>query len=147
MPHLLYFSLPCDKAWLGSKEEQYVTLLLGADFTCPHGDARVDFCDLFAFPKPDDSSRSILIIDVHPSVSVNPEGPTSAESFAPEAIYELKIDTDGDAVADIAYRVRFSPSENGTQSAMVRRPAPPGLEKEGKPSSRVLRCRPAPKRR
>jgi len=93
----------------------------GPDFTCPHGDARLDFCDLFAFPKPEDSSRSILIMDVHPSVSVNPEGPTSAEPFAPEAIYELKIDTDRDAVANIAYRVRFSPSENGAQSAVVRR--------------------------
>jgi hypothetical protein len=93
----------------------------GPDFTCPHGDARVDICDLFAFPKPEDSSRSILIMDVHPSMSVNPEGPTSAEPFAPEAIYELKIDTDRDAIADIAYRIRFSPSENGAQSATVRR--------------------------
>jgi hypothetical protein len=93
----------------------------GPDFTCPHDDARLDFCDLFAFPKPEDSSRSILITDIHPSVSVNPEGTTSAEPFAPEALYELKVDTDGDAVADIAYRFRFSPSENGAQSATVRR--------------------------
>jgi hypothetical protein len=93
----------------------------GPDFTHPHDDARLDFCDLFAFPKPEDSSRSILIMDVHPSVSVNPEGPTSDEPFAPEAIYELKVDTDRDAVADIAYRVLFSPSENGAQSATVRR--------------------------
>jgi hypothetical protein len=93
----------------------------GPDFTCPHDDARLDFCDLFAFPKPEDSSRSILITDIHPSVSVNPERTTSAEPFAPEAIYELKVDTDRDAVADIAYRFRFSPSENGAQSATVRR--------------------------
>jgi hypothetical protein len=93
----------------------------GPDFTCPHGDARVDICDLFAFPKPEDSSRSILVMDVHPSMSVNPEGPTSAEPFAPEALYELKVDTDGDAIADIAYRIRFSASENGAQSATVRR--------------------------
>jgi hypothetical protein len=93
----------------------------GPDFAFPNGDARLDFCDLYAFPKPGDTSKSILIMDVHPSVSVNPEGPTSGEPFAPEAIYELKIDTDGDAVADIAYRVRFSPSENGGQTATVRR--------------------------
>jgi hypothetical protein len=48
-------------------------------------------------------SWSILIMDVHPSVSMNPEGPTSAEPFAPEALYELKVDTDRDAVADIAW--------------------------------------------
>jgi len=93
----------------------------GPDFTCPHDDPRVDFCDLFAFPKPEDPSRSILVMDVHPSMSVNPEGPTTAEPFAQEAIYELKIDTDRDAVADIAYRVRFSSSGNGEQTATVRR--------------------------
>src|SRR5215213_2588266 len=93
----------------------------GPDFAFPHGDARVDFCDLFAFPKPGDTSRSILIMDVHPSVGFTPPGPTSEEPFAPEAIYELKIDTDRDVVANIAYRVRFSPSENGAQTATVRR--------------------------
>jgi hypothetical protein len=93
----------------------------GPDFAFPHGDGRLDFCDLFAFPKPEDASKSILIMDVHPSVGVNPEGPTSGEPFAPEAIYELRIDTDRDAVVNIAYRVRFSPSENGAQTATVRR--------------------------
>jgi hypothetical protein len=93
----------------------------GPDFGFPHGDGRLDFCDLYAFPKPGDASSSILIVDVHPSVGVNPDGPTTSEPFAPEAIYELRIDTDRDAVANIAYRVRFSPSENGEQSATVRR--------------------------
>ena len=90
----------------------------GPDFPCPHNDPRLHFCDLFAFPKPEDSS-SILIMDVHPSVTVNQEGPTTAEPFAPEAIYELKVDTDGDAVADIAHRVRFSSSEGRSQIATI----------------------------
>jgi hypothetical protein len=47
-----------------------------------------------------------------PSVGVNPPGPTT-DPFAPEAVYELKIDTDGDVVADIAYRVRVSSSRTG----------------------------------
>ncbi len=59
-------------------------------------------------------------MDVHPSKALDPEGPTTTEPFAPEAIYELRIDTDGDLVADITYRFRFSPSENGAQSATVR---------------------------
>jgi hypothetical protein len=50
----------------------------------------------------------------------NPLGPTTPEPFAPEALYELKIDTDGDAVADIAYRVRFSSSKAGVQTATLR---------------------------
>jgi Domain of unknown function (DUF4331) len=93
----------------------------GPDFGFPHGDARLDFTDLYAFPKPGDASRSIFIINVHPSASQNPPGPTTAEPFAPEALYELKIDTDGDAVADIAYRVRFSYSEGDAQTATLRR--------------------------
>ena len=95
----------------------------GADFGFPLGDARLDYCDLYAFPKPEDTNKSILIMDVHPSKALDPEGPTTttAEPFAPEAIYELRIDTDGDLVADIGYRFRFLPSENGAQSATVSR--------------------------
>jgi hypothetical protein len=93
----------------------------GPDFGFPHGDARLDFTDLYAFPKPGEADKSILIMNVHPSAVVNPPGPTTAEPFSPEALYELKIDTDGDAVADIAYRVRFSSSEDGSQTATMRR--------------------------
>jgi len=60
-------------------------------------------------------------MNVHPSASANPPGPTTAEPFAPEALYELKIDTDGDAVADIAYRLRFSLPKGGAQTATLRR--------------------------
>ena len=93
----------------------------GPDFGFPHGDARLDLTDLYAFHKPGDAGKSILIMNVHPSASENPPGPTTAEPFAPEALYELKIDTDGDAVADIAYRLRFSPSQGGAQTAILRR--------------------------
>src|ERR1700675_492189 len=93
----------------------------GPDFRFPHGDARLDFTDLYAFPKPGDAGKSILIFNVHPSVGINPPGSTAAEPFASEAVYELKIDTNGDAVADIAYRVRFSPYQGGTQTATLRR--------------------------
>ena len=87
----------------------------GPDFGFPHGDARLDFTDLYAFPKPGEADKSILIMNVHPSAVVNPPGPTTAEPFSPEALYELKVDTDGDAIADIAYRVRFSSSGDGSQ--------------------------------
>ena len=93
----------------------------GPDFGFPHGDARLDFTDLFAFPKPGDASKSILIMNVHPSAGVNPPGPTTDIAFSPDAVYELRIDTNGDNVADIAYRVRFKSSADGTQTATVRR--------------------------
>ena len=91
----------------------------GPEYGFPHGDARLDLTDLYAFPKPGDGDKSILIMNVHPSVGVNSPGPTTREPFATEALYELKIDTDGDAVADIAYRVSFSPLSDGTQVATV----------------------------
>src|SRR5437773_7160517 len=93
----------------------------GPDFSFPQGDARVDFTDLYAFPKPGDTGKAILIMNVHPSAGENPTGPTTKEPFAPKALYELKIDTDGDGVADIAYRVRFSAFQLGTQTAIVHR--------------------------
>ena len=93
----------------------------GPDFGFPQGDARLDLTDLYAFPKPGEADKSILIMNVHPSAVVDPPGPTTAEPFSPEALYELRIDTDGDAVADITYRVRFSPSEDGSQTATLHR--------------------------
>jgi len=93
----------------------------GPDYGFPNGDPRLDLTDLYAFPKPGDTGKSIVIMNVHPSEAVNPPGPTTRVPFATEAVYELKVDTDGDAVADVAYRVRFSPSDDGTQLATVRR--------------------------
>ncbi len=98
----------------------------GPDWGFPRGDARLDLTDLYAFPKPGDAGRSILIMNAHPSLHdyldpENPLGLTTAEPFAPEALYELEIDTDGDAVADIAYRVRFSSSTGKAQTATLRR--------------------------
>src|SRR3954470_10575743 len=93
----------------------------GPDCGFPHGDARLDLTDLYAFPKPSEAGKSILIMNVHPSAAVNPPGSTTREPFAPKALYELRIDTNGDAVADIAYRVRFSSSPDGQQTATVRR--------------------------
>ncbi len=93
----------------------------GPDFGFPHGDARLDLTDLYAFPKPGDANKSILIMNVHPSVGANPPGPTTTVAFSPDAVYELKIDTNGDNVADIAYRVRITSSLDGEQTATLRR--------------------------
>ena len=93
----------------------------GPNLGFAHDDARLDFTDLYAFPKPGDASRSILIMNVHPSVAVAPPGPTTPTPFTPDGLYEIRIDTNGDCVADIAYRVRFSASAGGAQTATVRR--------------------------
>ena len=93
----------------------------GPNFGFPRGDARLDMTDLYAFTNPGDAGKSILVLNVHPSVAVNPPGPTTKEPFAPGALYEIKIDTDGDAIADIAYNVQFASSEDGKQTATLRR--------------------------
>jgi hypothetical protein len=93
----------------------------GPSGTYPGGDARLDLCDLYAFHKPGDASKSILIMDVHPSVGfISPDRSTS-EPFAPEGIYEIKVDTNGDVVADIAFRFRFARDGNGGMTATARR--------------------------
>ena len=103
----------------------------GPKFGFPHGDARLDFTDLYAFPKPGDSSKSILIMNVHPSVSAVPPGPSTDEPFSTEALYELKIDTNNDLIADIAYRFRFTATEDGGQTATVRRVEGPQAAQTG----------------
>jgi hypothetical protein len=92
----------------------------GPNFGFPGGDARLNLTDLYVFPKPGGAGKSILIMDVHPS-STFAQTPTPKDPFASEALYELRIDTNGDAVADVTYRARFSAVTGGAQTATLRR--------------------------
>jgi Domain of unknown function (DUF4331) len=93
----------------------------GPNFGFPRGDARLDMTDLYAFPKPGDTSKSTIVLNVHPSFRLDLPEPTTTEPFAPGALYEIKIDTNGDAIADICYSVQFASDEDGKQTATVRR--------------------------
>ncbi len=93
----------------------------GPNFGFPRGDARLDMTDLYAFTKPGDPAKSIIVLNVHPSFALNSPEPTTTEPFAPGALYEVKVDTDGDAVADLAYSVQFASAEDAKQTATVRR--------------------------
>lgn len=79
----------------------------------PMGDPKTDITDVYAFLKPGDPTKSILVMNV------NPLAPALASSFDSNAIYMINIDTNGDAVADRSFRVRFSDFVNGTQTATV----------------------------
>src|SRR6266542_1178815 len=81
----------------------------------PNLDPRTDITDLYIFQNPDDPTRSILILDV------NPEAPTHADAFDPQASYEFKIDTNGDFEAEIAFHVVFTNIEAGQQTATLYR--------------------------
>ena len=76
---------------------------------------QTDITDVFAFQKPGDPAKSILILNV------NPDAPKQAATFDPEASYELKIDTDGDAEAEIAFHVQFASAGDGRQVATLYR--------------------------
>lgn len=79
----------------------------------PGLDPRTDITDLYVFQKPGDPSKSILILNV------NPEAPSHADAFDPQASYELKIDTNLDFEAEVAFHVLFSTPESGQQTASL----------------------------
>lgn len=79
----------------------------------PMGDPKTDITDVYAFLKPGDATRSIL------ALNVNPLAPALATSFDSQAIYMINIDTNGDAVADRSFRIRFSEVVGGVQTATV----------------------------
>src|SRR5712671_1631442 len=54
----------------------------GPNFGFPRGDARLDMTDLYAFPKPGDPSKSIIILNVHPSFRLDSPELTTSEPFA-----------------------------------------------------------------
>src|SRR5499427_17343 len=92
----------------------------GPNFGFPCGDARLDMTDLYAFPKPGDPAKSIIVLNVHPSFRLDSPEPTTSEPFKPGALYEVKVDTNGDAVADLGWTVQFASWEDGKQTATVR---------------------------
>ena len=81
---------------------------------------KVDITDLFVFHPPptgtQDLAKTVLVINVNPFTvpGLNP-------SFSRDAVYQFKIDNNGDAKADIVYTVDFrvKPFPNGTQLTFV----------------------------
>ncbi len=81
--------------------------------TSPGNDARLDITDVYAFQKPGDPDKSILMLNV------NPLAPTLANAFRHDAVYRLNIDTDGDVKPERAFNITFSEVEDGKQEAEV----------------------------
>jgi len=96
-------------------------------------DPQVDITDLYVFRKPDETSKTIFILNV------NPFAPTQAQSFSAEASYELKIDTNGDACADIAFHILFSPAAGDQQSASVYRASGEAAQQTGAVGDLIIR--------
>jgi uncharacterized protein DUF4331 len=66
-------------------------------------DARVDLTDLYAFRT--SATTTALALNVNPLTA---PADTKAARFRQGALYEIKIDSNGNGLADIAYRIKFS---------------------------------------
>lgn len=57
----------------------------------------IDIADVYAFRSPADAGRVVLVMNVHGFI---PPAEAGSVAFDPTLLYEFKIDTNGDAVAD-----------------------------------------------
>lgn len=86
------------------------------DVPAAREDGRVDLCDLYVFDGADPDT-TVLVMTVNPDAGVS-----SPSSLHPDVVYEFKIDTNGDALEDLSYRIRFGvPDANGKQPLTVLR--------------------------
>ena len=89
--------------------------LSGPDFSPPAGDARLDITDLYVFTSPERERHTVLAVNVNPMVPA-----MAAMEFHPDALYQINVDTNGDAATDVAFNVTFTQDGDG-QRATVRR--------------------------
>jgi hypothetical protein len=70
------------------------------------GDPQADTTDVYAFVSPDAPDTVTLISSWNPFE--NPAGGPNFYKFGDNVLYDMNIDNDGDAVADIIYRFEFT---------------------------------------
>jgi uncharacterized protein DUF4331 len=69
------------------------------------GDAAADHTDVFAWIAPNTPSKVTFVVNVSPMQ--DPAGGPNFWQFDPKVLYDIKIDNDRDAIADITFRFRF----------------------------------------
>src|SRR5439155_14857769 len=69
-------------------------------------DPQIDNTDVYAFVSPDNPSTVTMIANFIPFEE--PAGGPNFYSFSPNALYDLRIDNNGDATGDVTYRFRFT---------------------------------------
>ena len=70
------------------------------------GDPKADATDLYAFVSPDKADTVTLIANYVPFG--NPPSGPNFDSFGDDVLYNINIDNNGDAVADITYEYKFT---------------------------------------
>lgn len=93
--------------------------------TPPGGDPRLDLTDIYAFRAPQNPKNTVLVLNVNPLSK--PGVPATFATATPQVAgdqttsYYLRIDNNGNAIADANIRVRFGePDANGVQPFDVR---------------------------
>ncbi len=72
------------------------------------GEPQYDATDLYAFVSPDDADSTTIVANWIPFEE--PAGGPNFYAFATDARYDIKIDNDGDAIADKIFRYTFTDS-------------------------------------
>jgi len=79
-------------------------------------DGRIDINDVYVF-QGQNAANSVLVMTVNPAAGI-----LSPTTFRPGALYEFKVDTDGNAIENVALRVKFGGVRaDGSQSVSVMR--------------------------
>lgn len=68
-------------------------------------DPSADLTDFYAFVSPEDSTKTVFIMNVNPES--NPGGGPNYNLFDEDAAYDFNIDNEGDGVADVVMRFEF----------------------------------------
>lgn len=78
-----------------------------------------DMTDVFIFPSPTNDNNVVVVMDVHGLI---PAG--QSPSFDPQVLYQMKLDTTGDAVEDLVMQFRFT-GVGANQRVVVSGPSKP----------------------
>ncbi len=107
-----------------------------ADAPLVQVDAAADINDVYAFLSPTDADRLVLVMTTNPFI---PPPEVGTASFSSDVLYQIKIDTDGDAVENYVVQVTFA-GNGADQNVTVLGPAQPAVVGE---TSRLLSGAPA----
>ncbi len=96
--------------------------------TPPGGDPALDITDIYAFRSPECDGCTVLVMGVNGLT-----GAGANASFNRRASYEFRVDTDGDAIRDINFKVKFGRERDGVQKLSVK------MRHPGIRTSRIVR--------
>ena len=103
----------------------------------PDDDRRLDITDVFLFKSSKDADKMMLIVNSNPTAPAPAPIPARGPEFYPGAVYRINVDTDGDALADVAFTFTFSDYEDGSQTGTAWHATGPAA-RHPEPSGEVL---------